>query len=246
MLGKALPHKSTSQRPKESHRMSVPAPAPKPVPQDPELDRLNLDHPKVRQILDGARSAFRELGYEGASVDDIARRAGVSKPTLYNHFPTKQAVFSAFLRVECHENAERMFSLAPPTGSFAVKLRALARGYVSFLLSDFAQTLFRVAVGESSRFPELGRVFYNSGPALGVSRMEALLKGAHESGELHVPDARTAAYQFAEICKADLFYKRLLQVIDEPSPAEIKRVANKAADAFLRSYAPKEGRSGES
>lgn len=217
--------------------MSYSAPAPDQVPQDPELDRLNLDHPKVRQILEGARSAFRELGYEGASVDDIARRAGVSKPTLYNHFAAKEAVFSAFLRVECHEHAERMFSIAPPNGSVEVKLRALARAYVAFLLSGFAQTLFRVAVGEASRFPELGRVFYNSGPAMGVTRMEALLKGAHKAGELHVPDARAAAYQFAEICKADLFYKRLLNVIEEPSPTEVRRVADEAVDTFLRAYA---------
>lgn len=197
------------------------------------------ESPKARQILAGARSAFRELGFEGASVDEIARRAGVSKPTLYNHFEDKRAVFAAFLRQECQEQAARIFAVedVDADGCLEAVLRRIARQFVAFLVSPFAQGVFRVAVAEAQRFPELGRVFYESGPELGTDRLERLLAAGVARGELAIGDTRLAAQQFAELCKADAFYRRLfLLAPDEPGEAEIARVADGAVTMFLRAY----------
>ena len=56
---------------------------------------------KVSQVLDGARTVFLRDGFEGASVDDIARQAGVSKATLYNYFPDKRILFMEVAKAEC-------------------------------------------------------------------------------------------------------------------------------------------------
>jgi TetR/AcrR family transcriptional regulator, mexJK operon transcriptional repressor len=61
---------------------------------------------KLKQILDGARSVFREEGFAGASVDDIARRAGNSKATMYRYFPDKAAIYSEVMHGDCRLQAE--------------------------------------------------------------------------------------------------------------------------------------------
>ena len=68
---------------------------------------------KFDQVLDGARDVFLRDGFEGASVDDIARRAGVSKATLYSYFPDKRLLFSEVARVECNRQAQAALAGMP-------------------------------------------------------------------------------------------------------------------------------------
>lgn len=195
------------------------------------------DKAKARQILDGARSAFHELGYEGASVDEIARRARVSKPTVYSHFGDKRAVFTAFMRRACEEQARRIFEVeVVEAGGVEPALRRVARHYVAFLHSPFAQDIFRSVVAEARRFPEIGRVFLESGPGLGARRLAGLLAQGVAQGELLIDDLDLAAHQLIELCKADLFYQRLLTEAPPPAEAEIARVADQAVTTFLKAY----------
>ena len=195
-----------------------------------------IDSPKARQILTGAKEAFVEFGYEGTSVDEIARRAGVSKGTLYSYFPDKAGLFAAIVQEACQEQARRLFEAKPDEGAIAATLRRIAGEMVAFLLSPFAQDMFRLAVAESRRFPEIGQAFYRSGPELGIRRLNELLTAAHERGELHIEDPNMAAYQFVELCRAELFYKRVFGVKESFSRAEMNRVAEAAVVTFLRAY----------
>ena len=196
----------------------------------------DLDSPKALQILAGARAAFLDLGFEGASVDEIARRARVSKGTLYNYFPDKRALFRAVIERECQEQAERTFSIEESQKPVQEALRGIARKYVEFLISPFAMGLFRIAVAESPRFPHLGRVFWDSGPDLGTRRLAQFLAVAKDRGELDIDDLELAAHQFTELCKARVFYKTLFGVGDPPSPVVRERYADAAADTFVRAY----------
>ncbi len=193
---------------------------------------------KTRQIVAGARSAFHELGYEGTSVDEIARRAGVSKPTLYNHFADKEALYAATFTMECQEQARRLFEPNEVGAGDCLEttLADLARVFVTFLVSDFVQSNFRNAVAEAARFPALGRAYYESGQDLGKERVAALLRCAVKSGRLRIDDVDLAAHQFLALCHADLFHKRLFFVSEKISKAEINRVADSAASMFLRAY----------
>lgn len=195
--------------------------------------------PKARQILAGARSAFHDLGYEGTSVDEIARRAGVSKPTLYTHFGDKQALFAASFTQECREYSERTFK-PEEMGTIAcveAGLRASARSLVGFLLSPFAQSMFRSAVAEAARFPDLGRAYYEAGPKVGKMRIKEILEHGVALGFLAIDDTDLAAHQFMQLCKADFFMKQLFFVegpaVDE---AEIARIADGAVKLFLNGY----------
>ena len=201
------------------------------------METIDVDSPKARQILQGAKAVFLELGYEGASTDEIVRRAGVSKGTLYNYFPDKRALFAAFVEGECREQARRIFGVATEADNIEDALRAVARNYVSLMVSSFMQGIFRVVTAEAERFPDLARTFYDSGPDLGHRRLAQLLAAATARGELEIDDIDLAAHQFFQLGRSDLFFKRLFCIRKNFSKAEIDRVVNATVDAFLKIYA---------
>ncbi len=191
---------------------------------------------KLAQVLDGARDVFMRDGFEGASVDDIARSAGVSKATLYNYFPDKRILFMEVAKAEClrqeDATAKMMALSAPPREA----LRMAAERMIRMFVSPFGKNVFRICVAEADRFPELGREFWESGPARVRSKMIAYFNQAMERGELDIEDCDLAADQFAELCKADLFPKLLLGLKDSFSDEEIARVADGAVNTWMARY----------
>lgn len=192
---------------------------------------------KYDQVLDGAREVFLVAGFEGASVDDIARAAGVSKATLYSYFPDKRLMFTEMAERECGRQAAAALQVIDMSAPPPQVLRLAAERLIHILLSDFAQRIFRVCVAEADRFPELGRAFYESGPALGRARIMDYLTQARARGELAIVDLELAADQFAELCKADLWTRAVFGIQTRFSDAEIGRVAEGAVSTFLARYA---------
>ena len=203
-----------------------------------ESGTLSHPNPKAQKILAGARAAFHDLGYEGTSVDEIARRACVSKPTVYNHFADKEALFAASFTHECQEQALRAYEGgdARPGDCIEAGLRRVAHYLVGYLLSPAAQSSFRIAVAESKRFPKLGRAYYEAGIGLGVRRIEALLADAVKQGTLEIDDLGLASHQFVELCKADAYNKQLFSVGEKPTEQDISRVAEGAVNVFFKGY----------
>ncbi len=197
---------------------------------------IDLEGPKARQILDGAKEAFLEMGYEGASTDAIARRAGVSKGTLYNYFPDKRTLFAAFVEDQCREQARLIFNVDPSPKNIEQALYVIAYNYIELMISPFMQGIFRVVVAEAERFPEMARAFYDSGPDIGHRRLSQLLAAAVARGELVIDDIDLAANQFIQLGRSDLFFKRLFCIKKNFSKAEIERIANGAVEMFLKTY----------
>ena len=104
---------------------------------------------KFDQVLDGAREVFLRDGFEGASVDDIARAAGVSKATLYSYFPDKRLLFLEVAKAECRRQADEAEELISDDAPVAEVLRLAAERIVSFGQSEFGQKIFRICVAES-------------------------------------------------------------------------------------------------
>ncbi len=197
----------------------------------------NLNNLKARQILAGAKSVFLELGYEGTSVEEIARCAKVSKGTLYNYFPDKRALFAAVVEGECQAQSGQISQIEHDGAAIDIVLHRVARNCVEFMVSPSAQSIFRIAVAEAQRFPELGRAFYHAATDLGIQRLIQILAGAVSQGELNtIDDLELAAHQFVELCRADFFYKRLFCVTSSVTEAEIDRVANAAVATFLQAF----------
>ncbi|MBU1213447.1 MAG: TetR/AcrR family transcriptional regulator, partial [Alphaproteobacteria bacterium] len=158
---------------------------------------------KFDQVLEGARRIFMRDGFEGASVDEIAREAQVSKATLYSYFPDKRLLFSEVARLECNRQAEEALAVIGKGATIEHVLREAGTRILRFFLSDFGQQVFRICVAESHRFPELGRRFFASGPDLVRERLSKVLRPYVEAGILKIDDMDLAANQFGELCKGD-------------------------------------------
>ena len=191
---------------------------------------------KYGQVLNGAWEVFRRDGFEGASVDDIAREAGVSKATLYSYFPDKRLLFLEVAKGECCRQATESSDFIPCTAAPVTVLTGAATRMVDFFLSDFGMRVFRICVAESDRFPELGREFYRNGPALARARLVDYFHEAEARGELRISDKDLAADQFAELCKADLFSRLVFGVGCPISAADRTRVITGAVETFLARY----------
>ena len=191
---------------------------------------------KWDQVLDGARTVFLRDGYEGASVDDIVREAGVSKATLYSYFPDKRLLFMEVARTECSRQAELALSRVDMDAPVATVLTRIAEQMVDFITSDFGQRIFRICVGESDRFPELGREFYESGPMLVRGRILEFLRHAAERGDLAIEDFELAADQLPELCKADLFPRMVFNMQSSFTEAEKQRIVRGAVEMFMARY----------
>ncbi|SPH16688.1 HTH-type transcriptional repressor AcnR [Defluviimonas aquaemixtae] len=194
---------------------------------------------KFDQVLEGARKVFMKHGFEGASVDDIAAEAGVSKATLYSYFPDKRMLFIEVAKCECARQADEAETLVGLTAPPEVVLPVAAQRIADFFVSDFGRSTFRICMAEADRFPELGQEFYATGPGLLRERLASYLNGAVARGELVIDDVYLAADQFAELCKADIFPSVCFGIRRDFSKADRDRVAKGAVDMFLARYGVK-------
>ncbi|MEM9426019.1 MAG: TetR/AcrR family transcriptional regulator [Pseudomonadota bacterium] len=191
---------------------------------------------KFDQVLDGARKVFMRDGFEGASVDDIVREAGVSKATLYSYFPDKRLLFIEVAKIECQAQSEDAVAEITSSDDVRHALTTAAKRMTRFFMSDVGLQVHRIIVGESQRFPEIGREFYESGPAKVHAILRQFLQNAVDAGALKIEDVDLAADQFPELCKAGLHLKLVLGLREPPTEAEIDRVIDGAVDVFMCRY----------
>ena len=199
---------------------------------------------KVEQVLQGARAVFMRDGFEGASVDAIAREAGVSKATLYSYFADKRVLFMEVGRIECLRQSHVSLDDVCVEGCVRQVMAEMARRILVFMTSEMGQRIFRICVAESGRFPELGRRFWESGPMVLRAQMIEFLEGAVARGELEpMEDPGFAADQFVELCKVEIFPRMMFGTGGPPTEAERERVIAGAVEMFFARYGPRtEGR----
>ncbi|MCC1493035.1 TetR/AcrR family transcriptional regulator [Cognatishimia sp. F0-27] len=191
---------------------------------------------KFDQVLEGAREVFLRDGFEGASVDEIARTSAVSKATLYSYFPDKRLLFMEVAKAQCQRQAEEALDTLDPSKPLEETLRYVATSFLGFIFSDMGQRIFRICVAEADRFPDLGREFYKSGPMTMRSALVSYLRAAQDRNEVEIDDLNLAADQFAELCKADLWPKLIFGLQTRFTDAEVTRVVDGAIKTFMARY----------
>ena len=192
---------------------------------------------KRRQIIEGARAVFLAQGFDAASMNDIARAAGVSKGTLYVYFSDKEHLFEDIVEEECGAQAEAIFDLDPNDHDVEAVLTRLGNAYVKFLCRPEKASAVRTVIAIADRMPEIGRKFYEAGPGTGVRRLAEYLTAQVEAGVLAIEDCEIAAAQFMEASHATLFKPIVFNFArSAPSPAAIERVVRFAVAAFVAAY----------
>jgi AcrR family transcriptional regulator len=159
---------------------------------EPRWRRLPEERPA--QILDAALDVFAERGVAAARLEDIAKRAGLSKGTIYLYFPNKEALFREVIRqtvVSQIESGERDFEKA--TTSATVSLERHMRGYWLFIRSPKFAPIFRLIHAELSQHPDLARFYAEEVVTRGHRLLASIIRRGIEQGEFRDVDPLVAA-----------------------------------------------------
>ena len=194
------------------------------------------DSAKRRQIVEGARAVFLAQGFDAASMNDIARKAGVSKGTLYVYFKSKEDLFEAISEEQCRMQAERLFELDPADHDVAGVLGRLGSAFTTFMCNRSTSPI-RTVIAIADRMPEIGRQFYESGPAVGIAKLAHYLQAQVDAGVLQVEDCEVAAAQFLDSCTSITFKPVLFNFAAPPPPQRIDYVVGIAVRTFMKAYA---------
>ena len=202
---------------------------------DAAILEVEPESAKRRQILDGARRVFLADGFDGASMSDIARVAGVSKGTLYVYFDSKEALFEALIRDDRRSQVER-FVFPQGDDDPREPLAAFGRQLLALMTQPEHLAQVRTVIAATAKFPNLGRAFYESGPCYGETRLAEVLEIWRASGKLRFDDARAAARHFLDLCKSGVYLGCLFGVTEDVSPVVIAETVDRAVEVFLRAY----------
>lgn len=194
--------------------------------------------PKRRRILSGAREVFREVGFERASVDAISARAGVSKATVYSHFQDKAALFVACFSEESASLRGQYLACLDEPGEAPLEqaLQTLGERLMSVVVSPDAVALWRHTVPEVARFPQVGRMIFERGPAIAYERIGAYFARWAERGALELADPRAAAVHFVLLVQGDLLVRAQLGILEQPAEALIRDSVRRGVDVFVKAY----------
>ena len=196
---------------------------------------------KAQAILAAAERAFLAEGFGAVTMDRIAREAGVSKATVYAHFAGKEELFGAVVAGLSERRFHGFSAEALDPRDIAASLTTIAARFLDLVLSPEAIALNRIIIGEVTRFPVLGEVFWAAGPERTRVQIEAFLRRAAASGSLAVPDPRLAAEQFVALARGEIHLRSLLRLEDPGDPAALSSAAASAVAMFLRAFEPLPG-----
>ncbi len=205
-----------------------------------EAPPVNRRDQRREAILKVASEVFFEEGYAAASMSTIASRLGGSKGTLYNYFKSKEELFAAYVEDSCGLIAEDAFSHGLQDDRPVEEvLQQLGEKLLAHIYSDWSVNNFRVIVTESKRAPELAQVFYRAGPAVGRERLGAYFERATRRGVLAIEDCGRAAEHFLGLCRGDVHFRVVLNLIPSPGLEVIKADVAAAIKVFMAAYGPR-------
>jgi AcrR family transcriptional regulator len=195
---------------------------------------------KRDEILEVARAAFLELGYERTSMAEIATRVGGSKATLYGYFPSKEALLLATVNRlgEQYINPALEQLEASPDTDLRTALRRFGEQFLAFICTQEAVATYRMVISQAAH-SDIGQAFFEAGPNQMDEALARYLSGAMNRGQLKKADATIAAMHFlallthGEMWRHYFMYK--LPVLTRP---QIKRIVERALEAFLTGYQP--------
>jgi len=211
------------------------------------MPSLSTDNPdgrpradrKSAAILEAAQHVFFANGYVGASMDQVAANARVSKQTVYKHFRDKETLFREVVAnvVRARDAGIPAELLVADNGAIEDRLRSFARHFLQGVMQRDVLKLRRLVIGEAGRFPELGQSFHELGPSRAAEELAVALREAATQQGLSLSDPVLAAEHLLSLVLTIPLNQAML-LGDEISftEAALHRYADEGAAAFLRAY----------
>ena len=196
---------------------------------------LTLTERKRLDILAAAQQEFKEKGFVGASMDSLAKRAEVSKRTVYNHFTSKEVLFHNIVKQLCDSFCQAVNITYNRDIPLHEQLLVAAKSELELLGSECFRDLNRITLAEFIRSPELAT---STLEYLGQQKdgLHLWIADAIKDGRLKDVDIDHAANQFLGLIKATAFWPQLLMNQEFPSAEQQQTIADDAVLMFLARY----------
>jgi len=196
---------------------------------------------RKRKTLQAATEVFLDKGYDCTSMDDVAAKAAVSKPTLYKYFSDKERLFAEIVRATTFEVDDLVRLVAESmAGNTTIEssLIVVAHRFIGVLMQPRILRLRRLVVANAERFPDVGRSWYEQGFERVLATLAISFQGLADRKLLHVNDALLAANHFVGILMWIPINKAMFKGNNSSSPEELERYAVAGVRAFLSGYGP--------
>jgi AcrR family transcriptional regulator len=199
-------------------------------------------HARPQEILEAALAVFAEKGFAAARMDDIARRAQVSKGTIYLYFPSKEAVFKALVQEMIGPQLSRLAELARGyEGPIAPLLGAMLRNLGRFIATSDKVVLPKMVIAEAGNFPDLARIYREEVVERGLALFGNLLKEGMANGEFRdVPVQHAVRLCIAPLLVAAIWRTTFARW--DPAPYDYEGLIEAHVTTLLRGLA-REGHS---
>ncbi|MEO3470550.1 TetR/AcrR family transcriptional regulator [Roseomonas sp. CAU 1739] len=198
---------------------------------EPIARRRLSDEDRCRILREAAAVVFLRDGYAAANMDTVARGAAMSKRTLYQHYPSKAALFEAVME-DCLAPFGMDMALERDP-DLATALRGMLEALIRHLFEPRQVAIFRLVIAEVNRSPELADAFHRAGPGRGANSLERRLASEIEQGRLRLTDAREAARMLFGMAVGATHTFLLLGLQGPPADAEVARLVANAVATFL-------------
>jgi TetR/AcrR family transcriptional regulator, mexJK operon transcriptional repressor len=196
-----------------------------------------FDESKSDVIVAAARALFFERGFGATSIEEVARRAGVSKVTVYNRFSDKQTLFVECISAECRGmEADLKLDMGAP-GDLRGHLIRFGEVMNAFLNRPELVRFENMLGGEMDRHPEMGKLFLNAGPRRMKGGLARVIAGGVERGEIIVEDVPAAAELLGSMLKGFADIERRFDADSDGHFMSSERIAY-AVDVFLKAHRP--------
>ncbi|SFK23857.1 TetR/AcrR family transcriptional regulator [Bradyrhizobium sp. Gha] len=139
-------------------------------------------------IVEAAMEEFIARGFAATRLDDIAKRAGVAKGTIYLHFKDKESMFEELVRIVIVPVVARLTALPPPTGSVRDLIEMFAGNFIKEVIGTKRGDLVRLIMAEGPRFPAVADFYYREVVSRGMAGMRALIELGIARGEIREKD----------------------------------------------------------
>ena len=190
-------------------------------------------------ILDVAREAFTQLGFENTTMSEIANRTGGSKATLYNYFSSKEELFAAVIDEFGRQRIAEAFMSMNPDKPVREEITRLGLHYLRFILNSDVIGLRAVIVHESAR-TNIGREYYRLGPQRGWQYISQYIEQQSRSGQLCViENSWAAAMHLKGLLEVEMLEPLLLGARACPDDKEMAEVVERAINVFMLAYGPR-------
>ena len=188
-------------------------------------------------ILEAAAEAFRERGFEAASMADVAVRVGGSKATLYNYFSSKEQLFAAVMLKGAKAQAGPIFEKFRADPDLEPALQRFGREYLPFVLSPEILAISRMCAADGER-TGVGRIVDEVGIKVAWGKVAERLERGMDEGGLRRADPWRAAIHLKALLEAGIVDRRIRGCSTATTPDEIEQAVVTGVDVFLRGYRP--------